>query len=114
MQTVSVLDQVTQDLDRLYPGQINLSVEETAKAIGIHQLSIRNLIAQKKLPFQTIKIGARRLVPKRVLVTYLAGLETQQPKRGAPTKAQRIAKAAAARDPNTIDFVNGLTDAGRV
>lgn len=94
--TVSVLDQVTQDLDRLYPGQINLSVEETAKAIGIHPLSIRNLIAQKKLPFLTIKIGARRLVPKHILVTYLAGLETLPPKRGAPTKAERIAKAAAA------------------
>lgn len=115
--SVSVSDQITADLDRLFPQQINLSIDETAKAIGRHPASLRNMSTLGKLPFQTIKIGSRRLVPKSALAAYLASLQAPppKPKRGAPTKAQRIAKAAAVRDPRTVDFVNGKSDAeGRV
>lgn len=105
---------ITADLDRLFPQQINLSVDETARAIGCHPASLRNLSTLGKLPFTTIKIGSRRLVPKSALAVYLASLQAPpKPKRGAPSKAQRIAKAAATRDPHTVDFISGSTDAGR-
>jgi len=106
------ITEATLSLDRLYPGQINLSVDETARAIGLHPASLRNMQTLGTLPFQTLKLGRRRLVPKSALAVYLASLQAPpKPKRGAPTKAQRIAKAAAARDPKTYDFVNGATDA---
>lgn len=109
----SVSEQITADLDRLFPQQINLSIDETARAIGRHPASLRNMSTLGKLPFATIKIGSRRLVPKSALAAYLASLQAPKPQRGAPTKAQRIAKAAATRDPRTVDFINGATDAGR-
>lgn len=92
-----MLQSIIEDLDRLFPQQINLSIEDTAKTIGLCIDTLRNKSCKNTLPFRTFKIGTRRFVLKRDLAIYLEDIATPKPKRGRPTKAQSIAKQASAQ-----------------
>jgi excisionase family DNA binding protein len=48
-----------------------LSVQETARAVGVSRATVYRWIEQKRLA--TLKIGARRLVPVREIGALLAG-----------------------------------------
>ena len=50
-----------------------LSVQETARAVGVSRATVYRWIEQKRLA--TLKIGARRLVPVAAIDALLAGGE---------------------------------------
>lgn len=64
------------ELKELFPGKIALTVQETAKVLGVDRRAVNKLIRDKKLGatnINTTKANRRYVVSLTVLARFLAG-----------------------------------------
>lgn len=84
-------------LQRIYPGKIRLDAKETAAAIGITPGSIRTLRCRGTFAIKSVsEKGYCQYFDIRDVAEYLDAQRTPKPRRGAPTKAARLAKIGVA------------------
>jgi len=83
-------------LQRAFPGKIRLDSAETANAIGITRGSIRTLRSRGTFTIPSTSNGGDHYFDVRDVAAFLDNQRTLKPKRGAPTKAARLAKIAGA------------------
>lgn len=72
--------------------QILITVEETARILGISPQTVRNQVANGKFPIKTRKYGCVRRIDIRDLASFLDG-EGEIPKkrgRGRPRKTEQV------------------------
>jgi len=82
-------------LESVFPGQAALPILSVAKTIGMPQQTMRNKLMDNTFPIPSFLQGARRMALKTEVAEYLdrvSGImQPPKPKRGARTKAERIA-----------------------
>jgi hypothetical protein len=78
-----------------YPDRITLSVEELAPLIHMSTHYIRKAVRADQFPIPWKRIGNRIMFPVSTVVSTLddGSSPPKPPKRGAPTKKERIARA---------------------
>lgn len=66
-----------------------LSIEETASVLGLKPSTLRNWYFAGRLPFQSVKLGGRRMVRVADLEAFVAGLAAPDPDPDAPPAPRR-------------------------
>lgn len=79
-----------------FPGKFRLDSAETARAIGITRGSIRTLRSRGTFKIPSQSNGGSHYFDIRDVAAFLDAKRTLKPRRGAPTKAERMAKVSAA------------------
>lgn len=83
-------------LENLFPGLAVIPATAAGRVIGFADQTTANKIHNKTFPIATHTIGVHRVVKKIDLARFLDELgQPEKPKRGAPTKASRLAAQAA-------------------
>lgn len=80
-------------LQAAFPGKIILTSDEVGIACNITPASIRTLRCRGVFRIPSFSNGGKHLFDIRDVAEFLDSRRTPKPKRGAPTKAQRIARA---------------------
>jgi hypothetical protein len=89
-----------QIIQQFYPGQSRLSLLSLAKLLDFANQSVRNSISAGTFPIKSYKDGAHRFFDIRDIAEYLekkrgeAIQKPAKPRRGRPTKAISMARAA--------------------
>lgn len=78
-------------LQSAFPGQIWLDSKQVGQACNITPASIRTLRARGKFKVPSISNGGKHLFDIRDVAAYLDAQRTPKPKRGARSKAERLA-----------------------
>lgn len=103
----AALDAAEREVARVFPGLIFASLTAASNAVGISAKTYRNLLsAGAAVPFASLRIGGKRVVPVAALVKFLATkleeagcvreIEPPQPpaRRGRPRKVAAVGVAA--------------------
>ena len=80
-------------LEAIAPGQAVLPILRVGEVICMPRQTLRNRVSAGTFPIASFMQGGRRMCLKRDVIQYLDGLSEPTPKRGARTKAERIAAA---------------------
>lgn len=86
-----------QYFEAMFPGQISIPAVKAGASVGYAAQTTRNKINNGSFPISTFMIGGKRMVLKEDVINFVMSRIVGSPtakKRGAPTKADRIAKAA--------------------
>lgn len=85
-------------LKALYPGALQVGIEQLALALSQHPQTIRNQVSEGTFPIPTYCIGARRYAAIIDVASYLDGLRSgiTRTRRGRPRKAEQIARRESA------------------
>lgn len=79
-------------LQATFPRKISLSAHDVAACCPFTTSSIRTMNCRGVFPISSTSNGGRRHYDIRDVAAYLDSLRTPKPKRGAPTKAERLAR----------------------
>lgn len=60
-----------QTIKEMHPGQALISITAFGRLIGFHPTSIRPMIGRGQVAIETVKIGARRLVPVEAAAAFI-------------------------------------------
>lgn len=80
-------------LQAAFPGRVSLTAPEVGTACNITPASIRTLRCRGVFRIPSFSNGGKHLFDIRDVAEFLDARRTPKPKRGAPTKAQRLARA---------------------
>ena len=91
-----IRSRIEEDLRAAFPGKIQFDFAEAALAIGCSAGHISNLESSRQPLFPSVRVGRKRLVQFHDIVDFLVAQRLRaQVKRGAPTKAERLARLAS-------------------
>jgi len=82
-------------LQAAFPGRISLTAPEVGTACNITPASIRTLRCRGAFRIPSSSNGGKHLFDIRDVADFLDARRKPKSQRGAPTKVQRIARAAA-------------------